>query len=38
MVGLNFSDENEADVFYKAVEFKLRDFHEKTQSKIHLHG
>ena len=36
MVGLNFSDENEADIFYKAVEFKIRDRQQLRQGKIHV--
>lgn len=33
MVGLNFSDEQEADKFIKAIETKIRDRQHRRQSK-----
>jgi len=36
MVGLNFSEEQEADKFHKALETKIKDRHQRRQSKICL--
>ena len=36
MVGLNFSDEQEADKFHRAMETKIKDRHQRRQSKAGL--
>lgn len=36
MVGLKFSDEQEADKFYKAIQTKLKDPQQRRQSRVYL--